>query len=208
MTELIIVRHGESEANLYKFFAGHNDIKLTSLGIRQAMAAAEFLKNTHFDSAYSSTLSRAYDTALTIVGNRNIEIRTDPNLCETMLGEWEGKNVDEIKMTEDYAKWKTDIRYRPPGGESTCDVRERVGRALDKIALENEGKKVLVACHGGCIRLLPSYYKKDDSLIRAVPIASNASITTVIYENGIGRVDKYAYDEYLGDIITVFDNGN
>ena len=208
MTTLIIVRHGESEANLYKFFAGQNDIKLTPLGIKQAEAASKFLKSTHFDAAYSSTLSRAYDTALAIVKGRNLDIKKDAGLCETNLGAWEGKSFESVKGTEEYAKWKTDISYRPPFGESSYDVQKRIGNTLDRIAAENEGRTVLIASHGGCIRLLPSYYEKNDSIMRTVPIASNVSITTVIYENGKGRVETYAYDEYLGDMITLFDNGD
>ena len=43
MTTIIILRHGESEANLYKYFAGQSDIPLTALGRRQAEIAAEVI---------------------------------------------------------------------------------------------------------------------------------------------------------------------
>ncbi len=205
MTTIIILRHRESEANLYKYFAGQSDIPLTALGRRQAEIAAEYLKNRHFDVIYSSTLSRAYDTALPIANERGMEIITDPDLCETSLGEWEGKALDS--MRDEYIKWKTDFNYRPPQGESTREVCDRFGRALDRIASENEGRTVLVASHGGCIRLLPSYYANDLELIVKTPIASNVSITTVIYDNGVGRIEAYADDEYLGDLKTYFDNG-
>ncbi len=206
MTTIIILRHGESEANLYKYFAGQSDVQLTDLGRRQAEIAAEFLKNRHFDVIYSSTLSRAYDTALPIARERGMQIITAPDLCETNLGEWEGESIESKR--EEYMKWRTDFNYRPPQGESTYEVRARVGRAFDRIASENEGKTVLAASHGGCIRLLPSYYANDPELIRQTPIASNVSITTVVYEDGVGRIETYADDEYLGELKTYFDNGN
>ncbi len=204
MTTLIIVRHGQSESNVNKTFAGQSDVKLTELGHLQAEYAAKFLENRHFDAAYSSTLSRAYDTAAAIIKGRGLEIKTDRDLCETALGDWEGLKIDAVR--EEYAKWKSNLDYTIPNGESTIVVMERVGRALDKIARENEGKTVLVASHGGCIRILPSYYEKNPELLFTTPIASNVSITTVVYENGKGRVEEYAFDGYLGDMITQFDN--
>ena len=121
-----------------------------------------------------------------------------------LSGDWEGKKIEDVR--EDYLCWKSDPEYTPPNGESTLDVLKRVGAALDKIAEENEGKKVLVATHGGCIRLLPAYYENDPSRLFTTPIATNVSLTTVIYENKKGWVETYAFDEYLGDLITKFDN--
>ncbi|MBR5459607.1 MAG: histidine phosphatase family protein [Clostridia bacterium] len=206
MTTIIILRHGESEANLNKCLAGQLNVPLTDLGRRQAEIAAEFLKERHFDIIYSSPLSRAYETALPIAREHGMEIITDHDLCETSFGEWEGKSIDS--MRENYTKWRNDYDCRPPQGESTREVRDRFGKALDRIAAENEGKTVLVASHGGCIRLLPSYYENDLDLIGKTPIASNVSITTVVYDNGVGRVEVYADDGYLGELKTYFDNGN
>ena len=207
MTTIIIVRHGQSESNLNKTFGGQSDSPLTPLGHSQARLAAEHLKSTHFDAVYSSTLSRAYDTAVAIVKDRDLTIIKKSGLCETCLGDWEGVSIDSVR--EDYKKWRTQYDYAPPNGECTYEVRKRIGNALDEIAQENEGKTILVASHGGCIRLLPSYFaNNDDSLIATTPIASNVSLTTVIYENGRGRIEKYADDTYLGEMITKFDNGN
>ena len=207
MTTILIVRHGQSQSNLNKTFAGQSDSPLTPLGFEQAELAAKYLEGFHFDAVYSSPLSRAYDTAVTIIKDKPLEIICDDDLRETCLGDWEGLSIDMVR--EEYQRWRTEYNYAPHKGENTYQVRERIGRALDKIAHENEGKTVLVASHGGCIRLLPSYYSgNDDSLIASTPIASNVSITTVIYKNGVGRVEKYAFDGYLGEIKTVFDNGN
>ena len=206
MTTLIIVRHGQSVSNLTKTFAGQSNSPLTPLGLEQAELASRYLDKFNFDAVYSSPLSRAYDTAATIIKNTPLEIICDDSLKETHLGDWEGLPIDSVR--EEYQKWRTEYDYAPPNGESTHQVRERTGRAVDRIARENYGKTVLVASHGGCIRLLPSYFGgNDDSLIATTPIASNVSITTVVYENGVGSVKEYAYDGYLGEMKTVFDNG-
>lgn len=207
MTTIIIVRHGQSESNLSKTFGGQSDSPLTPLGRSQALLAADYLKDTHFDAVYSSTLSRAYDTAVAIIKNKPLTITLDAGLCETCLGDWEGVSIDSVR--DEYQRWRNEYNYAPPNGESTYEVRERFGKSLDKIASENDGKTVLIASHGGCIRLLPSYLAdNDDALIASTPIASNVSLTTVIYENGRGRIEKYADDSYLGNMITRFDNGN
>lgn len=205
MTTLIIVRHGQSQSNLEKTFAGRSDVKLTPFGLQQAEKAAEYLKNFHFDAAYSSTLSRAYETALAIVKEQNIKIVQDADLDETSLGDWEGVKIEQLKS--EYELWKSDFKYTPPHGENVYSVRKRFGKALDRIAKKNDNKTVLIATHGGCIRLIPSYYNNnDDSIIHDTPIPSNASVTTLIWENGKGKVTQYAYDKFLKEMITRFEN--
>ena len=202
----IIVRHGQSKSNLDKTFAGQLDSPLTKLGSEQAELAADYLKKYNFDIAYSSPLSRAYDTAVAILKESGLKIICNDSLKETALGDWEGISIDSVR--DEYFRWRTQYDYAPPNGENTYQVRERAGKALDRIAKINDGKTVLITTHGGCIRLLPSYYNgNDDALISSTPIPSNVSITTVVYEKGIGRVEEYAFDEYLGEMKTVFDNG-
>ncbi|MBO4631707.1 MAG: histidine phosphatase family protein, partial [Lentisphaeria bacterium] len=63
MTEFIVVRHGETEANLQGILQGQSDTELNPLGIRQAELVAERLKKEHFDLIFSSDLSRTMNTA-------------------------------------------------------------------------------------------------------------------------------------------------
>ncbi len=73
-TKLIFIRHGFSESNKDGLFTGQADIPLTDLGRRQAQCAAEYLKDTKIDRFYSSTLSRAYETAHASATLRDMEI--------------------------------------------------------------------------------------------------------------------------------------
>lgn len=203
MTTILLLRHGQSVSNLARTFTGQMDIPLTALGYRQAQAAAQYLRGVHFDAIYASPLVRALDTARPIAKALGLAIQTDPDLMEACFGDWEGKKIDEER--EAYNLWKTDPDFFPPKGESMRCVRDRAGRAMDRIAAQNEGKTVLVATHGGFIRMLPSYYTKNDADLLDAPIASNVSVTTLIYENGKGRIEVYADDSYLGDMVTQFD---
>ena len=63
MTTLLLIRHGQSQANLTRCFAGHLDAPLTQLGQQQAACTAEFVANAYsVDAVYGSDLLRAFDT--------------------------------------------------------------------------------------------------------------------------------------------------
>ena len=69
---------------------GNSESPLTEEGKRQAAKVAESLRNEVFDAVYSSDLSRAYDTALAIVGaDRGHTIETEPLLRERDFGRFE-----------------------------------------------------------------------------------------------------------------------
>ena len=75
MTRIILVRHGQSEANANFIFAGHSDFPLTEFGHAQAKLVAEYLaKNEKIDAIYSSDLKRAYYTAVPTSELLGIEI--------------------------------------------------------------------------------------------------------------------------------------
>lgn len=68
MKHLYFVRHGQSQANVDRVFAGQFDTQLTALGIKQAKIAALKAKGLQIDHIISSPLSRAHDTAKIIAG--------------------------------------------------------------------------------------------------------------------------------------------
>ena len=167
-TSILLLRHGQSVANVEKFFAGQSNVPLTPLGVEQAEAAAMALKHLHIDRIYSSSLDRAYDTALPFAKMRGLEVTRLPDFVEWGAGDWEGMSFDSIKDTypEEYRYWKNDmINLTMPNGESAVEVRARVGMALDRLAEENRGLTVMVACHGGVIKTVPSYYAGCDQKI-------------------------------------------
>lgn len=201
-TKILLLRHGQSVANVEKFFAGQNDIPLTELGKQQAEIAASSLKGLHLDAIFSSPLKRAYDTALPLAEERGLEIGIIQDFIEWGAGKWEGMHFDDLKVRfpEEYYYWKNDIsQLRMPDGESAYEVRERVGRAIERLASDFEGKTVLVACHGGVIKTVPSYFAQcDDELLRSTNVPGNCSITEIVFENGSGRVVRYSDDSHLG----------
>ncbi len=208
ITRILIIRHGESVANLEKFFAGQSNIQLTETGKKQAWFAANSLKDLHIDRVFSSTLDRAYDTALPFAEDRGLEVKRIHEFIERDCGDWTGKSFEDVARLypDERRLWQEDyINLKmTSSSESSRDVIKRIGNAVDKLAEENEGMTILVASHGGVIKALPYYYSdnKTDELFNATPVPTNCSITEVVFENGVGRVERYSDDSYLGDLKT------
>ncbi len=200
-TRLIFIRHGYSESNKDGLFTGQADISLTDLGRRQAQCAAEYLKDTKIDKFYSSTLSRAIDTALASAALRNKSVEKNPGLCEINAGVWTEKPFDKIifDYPTEYDLWKNDMySCKCPNGESVAEFFSRVENTVRYIAEENDGKTVCIASHATPIRaiccLALGYAPKD---IKSVPWSPNASINIIEYKNGIFSFIKRDIVEHL-----------
>ena len=143
MTDLVLVRHGETEWNRLKRVQGRTDIPLNDTGRRQARATAERLTGEHFDAVVASPLSRAAETAQIIadgIGIGPIELVDD--LVERDYGDAEGMTGKDID-----ARWGGSLEAR----ESRVEVIDRVKPALLAIAARHPGQRVLVVSHGGVI---------------------------------------------------------
>lgn len=207
MTKFLIIRHGQSTANLEERYAGWYDAPLTELGRKQAAITTDYiLKNYHVDAVYSSDLIRAVETVKEIAARANVPLVKEKALREIDGGEWEEKQVEEIarEYPEQAYLWKTDIgKARPTGGESFAELQVRIDSALRKIAAENDGKTVVVASHGGAIRTMQCLFENvpiED--MRKVPWTPNASVSEVNYENGKYTPVRLGYTGHLGTLIT------
>ena len=207
MTKFLIIRHGQSTANLEERYAGWYDAPLTELGRKQAAITTDYiLKNYHVDAVYSSDLIRAVETVKEIAARANVLLVKEKALREIDGGEWEEKRVEEIarEYPEQAYLWKTDIgKARPTGGESCAELQVRIDSARRKIAAENDGKTVVVASHGGAIRTMQCLFENvpiED--MRKVPWTPNASVSEVNYENGKYTPVRLGYTGHLGTLIT------
>lgn len=81
-TNIILVRHGQTEYNVQERLQGQIDIPLNDNGIQQANALAEYLKDAKIDVAITSPLQRANVTGATVAKTHNINVTTDPRLME------------------------------------------------------------------------------------------------------------------------------
>lgn len=146
MTEIYLMRHGQTLFNVMDVNQGQCDSPLTDKGIAQAyMAKAWYETNgITFEKAYCSTSERAVDTAEIVLGNMHYTKRKD--LKEIFLGTKEATPNSE---NPPYPYGDYFVRY---GGEDLDAFTERFYHAIKDIAEHNEGKTVLVVSHGTAIK--------------------------------------------------------
>ncbi|MGQ9454429.1 MAG: histidine phosphatase family protein [Armatimonadota bacterium] len=155
MATLYIVRHAQCEDQPPGVIQGQIDSPLTELGWLQAEVIAKRLSTENFAAAYSSDLSRAYNTATVITRKHNLTVVTTPLLRECCLGVAQGLTEQEYatRYPEEYAKWKEDpIKNRPTGAERFEEVIERCGKFLHQLnEMHGKTEKILVVGHIGSI---------------------------------------------------------
>jgi broad specificity phosphatase PhoE len=149
VTTILLARHGETDWNAQRRVQGHSDTPLNDNGRAQALALAETLDGTELDAIYSSDLARALDTARLVAERRGLDVTVLPELRERHFGTWEG--LTDTEILERFP----DARSGSWGdGETKEEMRERVLAALQRIAGEHPGGRVLVVTHGGPVRSL------------------------------------------------------
>lgn len=203
-TTLLIVRHGESLGNRDERFLGHTDLGLSELGLRQAEALAAALKDRHIDAVYSSDLSRARQTVTPAAVQHGLEVILTDSLREIFAGDWENQLFDDLFVywPEERLLWKNDIgRACPPNGESVAALYERASAAFDAIAAKEEGRTVLIGTHATPVRAMTARLLGLGVLGMAdVSWAPNASITTVVYEDGVPHLEAPADASHLAEL--------
>ena len=207
MTTLLMVRHGESEANRNNIFAGNFDADLQHRGEKQAMKTADFIaENYKVDKIYASDLKRAFKTGKAIADRLSMDVIPDRRLREISAGDWEGQKFDFIfeKFPEEYNVWCNDVgNAQCPNGESTRQLGERILAALTDIAEQNDGKTVVIATHATPVRVMQTHCTYGDiGRMKDVKWVSNASVSEFIFEDGKFRCGKMSQDEHLGDLLT------
>ena len=154
---LYVTRHGETEYNKERRYAGSTDIPLNGEGIFQAGELAQKLKDINFDVIITSPLKRAAQTAEIINRERNLTVTVMEAFAERCVGVYEGLTRDEAKKR--YPElWMNRVTEQidgaPDGGETLRDVDTRVSAALCGLREKYPDKKVLLVCHGFVSRAL------------------------------------------------------
>ena len=140
MSQLILLRHGQSQWNLENRFTGWKDVPLTGKGVKEAQSAGELMKksNIEIDLIFSSVLQRANDTAIHALkkmdldhlwNDNNLIMTKNQSLNERNYGDLVGLNKQETadKYGEEQVHiWRRSFDVPPPGGESLKDVVGRV----------------------------------------------------------------------------------
>ena len=153
--KLLVIRHGESEADLLDVHEGRADFALTERGHRQAEAMANYVAdNYNISKIYASTLTRAKQTAQHLSDKTGISIAFDENLMEFNNGLLAG--LPRAVVREKYPEVPDlPIDKAVYGQESQVEFRQRAENALSRILNEVEpDETIAVVSHGGMINQL------------------------------------------------------
>ena len=164
MSQLILVRHGQSEWNQQNLFTGWRDPDLTERGVTEARNAGRALKaeGITFTIAFTSELMRAQKTCALLLeeqGQSDLQTIRDVALNERDYGDLSGLNKDDAREKwgeEQVHIWRRSFDTPPPGGESLKDTAERVLPYFNNTIMPRirAGENVLVAAHGNSLRAL------------------------------------------------------
>ena len=158
---IVLARHGETPWNAEGRYQGLEDIALSPVGIAQATALGERLREVRIDRAVASPLSRARRTAELALGEaRAPMLSLDAGLMEIGHGEWEGLLASEIGERDParLAAWREapeTVQMPGAGGESLQQVLDRAWPAFAR-ATQGLGADdtLLVVAHDAVNRVL------------------------------------------------------
>jgi probable phosphoglycerate mutase len=157
LSEVLLLRHGQSAWNAQQRWQGHGDPSLTELGREQARAVAARLESAGIERVVSSDLARAFETAAIVAAVLGLAVERDAHWRERDIGSWTGFTREEIeaRWPEEYARFRShDESARPGGGESDAMLRARAREALAALRARHAGARVLVVTHRGIARML------------------------------------------------------
>jgi alpha-ribazole phosphatase len=137
---LIIVRHGRTAANAAGLLLGRLDVDLDPTGQEQAVALAATVGPV--DEVVASPLLRTRRTAEAF----GAPVTTDDRWLELDYGEWDGRPNADV-TPEQWAAWRADPGFAPPGGESLRALGERVHEACDDLAARAARRDIVVVTH-------------------------------------------------------------
>ena len=157
MSRLLLVRHGISEFNSTRRFAGNIDAEMNAAGYEQVEKLRDRLAGEKIDAVYSSDLKRAVATAEIVSSGHQVDIITCPELREMNYGDAEGLTFQEINSRyPEMAKLiiNFNLRLEFPGGENFEGFIERTVKFLDRLNAHAPSATILVAAHSGPLRVL------------------------------------------------------
>ncbi len=191
MTELLLVRHGETDWNAARRWQGRDDPPLNDRGIAQARELADLLAGEELHALYTSDLRRALMTADIVAERLGLDVRPLPELREIDVGSWSGLTREDLderfpeQVVRHQASWGTGWE----DGETPEQLTKRVIAAAIRIAAEHPDERVLVVAHGGVIRALTAVALEVPfaDFTRGTIVIENCSVARFACENGVFR---------------------
>ena len=181
LSQLCLVRHGETAWSLSGQHTGRTDIPLTEKGEQDARKLAERLSTVKFSHVFTSPLQRARRTCVLAGLGEVAEI--EPDLVEWDYGDYEGQRTADIRAAR--PGWNV-FRDGCPGGESPAQVSERADRLIARLrTLEGN---IAIFSHGHFGRILAARWIGLETRQAQNLLLSTASISILGYEHNVAEV--------------------
>jgi 2,3-bisphosphoglycerate-dependent phosphoglycerate mutase len=158
MSQLFVLRHGQTDWNAESRYQGATDVVLNAIGRQQANEVAMWIRRNHtIDTVVSSPLNRAQETALIIATTLHRDVRMMEQFAERHVGVYEGLTPQEAQARYPDV-WAQNITRQlntaPPGGETILEVGARVRDGLNYLGTHYQGKNILLVAHGYIARMI------------------------------------------------------
>jgi broad specificity phosphatase PhoE len=218
-SNLVIVRHAESDRNVWKEIATAKgelvyggkvrdmDVELTDSGKKQATATGLHLgAEFNFDRVFASPFIRTMQTAQIMAAQfpYQVDITEDERLREIDFGIFDGLTKQGIAhhYPDEHNRRARLSKYwhRPIAGENWPDVALRVHSFLDTLTREAAGESVLVISHSVVVlifrKLLERMTEQEIRKIDKDAELENCSVTQYQFDRGVGRYGKLILRDY------------
>ncbi|WP_312095677.1 histidine phosphatase family protein [Niallia sp.] len=187
MTNICLIRHGETDWNATGKIQGKTDIPLNENGKKQARQCRDYLEGTDWDVIVTSPLKRAKQTALVINESLQLQVIEMAEFMERSFGDAEGKTREERALLY------PDQQY--PNQESREELVKRIMNGLEKILSLFPNKKVLLVAHGAVIHTLLTVVSEEQLTIEKYLL--NACISNIHYKEKKWAVQDYNLVDHL-----------
>ncbi|MFT8319803.1 MAG: histidine phosphatase family protein [Bacillus sp. (in: firmicutes)] len=188
MTNICLIRHGETDWNSLGKIQGKTDIPLNENGIKQAKNCRDHLKGTDWDLIVTSPLKRAKKTATIINEALELPLVEMEEFMERSFGDAEGKTREERE------RLYPDLQY--PNQESRSDLINRIMCGLEKVVEEYPEKNVLLVAHGAVIHTLLNTLSENQITLDNTYLM-NACLSNIHYKDSKWTVSDYNLVDHL-----------
>ncbi len=198
-TELVLIRHGETDWNVEKRFQGQGTVPLNDNGKTQADQLGQYFAENppRAKLIYCSDSIRTKQTAALINQYLNLPIEYEKRVREIDVGQWQGLNGAEAEAWDPERRklfLNDPFTHGCPDGENYTQLGTRGAEAFQEIAQKHPDEQILIVSHGALIRY---------SILRLIPDAVlaghtlNTSLTTLIYDDGNWQLVSYSQVPHL-----------
>lgn len=208
-TDLLIIRHGETDWNALQRLQGWSDINLNETGKNQAERLNDYLQKEYLQRVYkehglkptriyTSDLKRAIQTAHPLANDLSLAIQIEPDLRERNYGKLEGKNWREALNHHD-----THHHVIPKDFAAELEVErldafsQRIQRGLNGITQRYPGELVVVVSHGGALDMMWRYFKGLTIDAQREVLQRNTTINHVRFDSGAWELIEWGHKAHL-----------